>query len=87
MPFPTILPFSIITMSDQNIQRNTNQINNALNAIQKKSKSAHQAQNSKNIPVCAKVEDRDYTIYVTEEGEKISTVERAVKSVRAPATF
>ncbi|MCP8716187.1 MAG: serine/threonine-protein phosphatase 2B catalytic subunit [Asgard group archaeon] len=74
-------------MSDQNIQRNTNQINNALNAIQKKSKSAHQAQNSKNIPVCAKVEDRDYTIYVTEEGEKISTVERAVKSVRAPATF
>lgn len=71
-------------MSDQSIQRNTKQINNALNAILKKSKSGH---DSNNVPVCAKVQDRDYTIYVTEEGDKISTVNRAVKSVRAPATF
>ncbi|RCK60466.1 Serine/threonine-protein phosphatase 2B catalytic subunit A2 [Candida viswanathii] len=71
-------------MSDRHIERNTNQINNALNAIQKKNKP-HES--NANIPVCTKVEGRDYTMYVTEEGEQISTVERAVKSVKAPATF
>ncbi|KAL6453758.1 cna-1 Serine/threonine-protein phosphatase 2B catalytic subunit [Candida maltosa Xu316] len=60
-------------MSSQNIERNTNQINNALNAIQHRKATTDT--------------NKDYTIYITDEGEKISTVERAVKSVKPPASF
>lgn len=52
---------------------NTNQINNALNAIQHKRSASD--------------EKRDRTKYTTDEGETISTVDRAVSSVTPPASF
>lgn len=48
-----------------------NQISNALKALNTKEKPS----------------ERDYSIHVTEEGERISTKERAVASVTPPATF
>lgn len=50
---------------------NRSQINNALKALNTKEKPS----------------ERDYSIYITEEGETISTKERAVKTVTPPATF
>ncbi|WLF77606.1 3',5'-cyclic-nucleotide phosphodiesterase (PDEase) (3':5'-CNP) [Lodderomyces elongisporus] len=54
-----------------NTLKNTTQINNALNAIKRESA----------------VPNKDLTVYVMEDGETYSTVNRAVSSVRAPATF
>ncbi|KAI5956651.1 CNA1 [Candida margitis] len=54
-------------------QTNTKQINNALNAIQHKRSESD--------------EKRDRTKYTTDEGETISTVDRAVKDVTPPASF
>lgn len=52
---------------------NTTQINNALNAIQHKRTESD--------------EKKDRTRYTTDEGEIISTVDRAVSSVTPPASF
>lgn len=51
---------------------NTNQINNALNAISLKA---------------AVEQSSDLTIYINDEGEQYSTVDRAVPSVKPPATL
>ncbi|CAK9438828.1 uncharacterized protein LODBEIA_P30520 [Lodderomyces beijingensis] len=61
------------TNTNANLQQNTTQINNALNAIQ----------SSKTSPLSKK----DLTVYTMEDGETYSTVERAVSSVTPPATF
>lgn len=50
---------------------NATQINNALKALEQK----------------APVSPQDFSVYVTEEGEKIKTNERYVKSVNPPASF
>ncbi|EDK43173.1 serine/threonine-protein phosphatase 2B catalytic subunit [Lodderomyces elongisporus NRRL YB-4239] len=55
----------------KNTSKNTTQINNALNAIKRE----------------LAVPNKDLTVYVMEDGETYSTVNRAVSSVRAPATF
>ena len=55
----------------KNTLKNTTQINNALNAIKRE----------------LAVPNKDLTVYVMEDGETYSTVNRAVSSVRAPATF
>ncbi|KAI5961244.1 CNA1 [Candida pseudojiufengensis] len=52
-------------------QNNTNQINKALNAIQHKRTDSNQ----------------DRTTFTTDDGETYSTIDRAVTSVNAPATF
>lgn len=54
-------------------EENRNQIKNALQAINKKPGQV--------------VQSKDLTVYITEDGQKLSTVDRAVPSVAAPATF
>ncbi|KAI3404645.1 CNA1 [Candida oxycetoniae] len=57
------------------LQQNTNQINNALNAIAKRTSAPPDKQHKKDLSV--------YTL----DGETYSTVDRAVKSVTPPASF
>lgn len=76
-------------MSGNTVQRNTEQINNALNAIQhRRTTTGNELNtNTNQRQILQNPTGRDYTIYVTDDGEKYSTVERAVKSVDPPATF
>ena len=55
----------------QRAQNNSTQINNALRALEEK-----QPPNK-----------RDFSVYITDEGEELSTKERAVKAVEPPASF
>ncbi|CUM66092.1 uncharacterized protein PRCAT00003746001 [Priceomyces carsonii] len=56
-------------MSRQKNMNSSSQIDNALKALQERPPTSRQ----------------DYSVYVTEDGQQLSTTERAVKSVRPPA--
>ena len=70
-------------MSGNTVQRNTEQINNALNAIQhRRTTTGNELNtNTNQRQILQNPTGRDYTIYVTDDGEKYSTVERAVNQL------
>ncbi|CAI5758768.1 unnamed protein product [Candida verbasci] len=69
----------------RNVQHNTKQINNALNAIHHKKSSIPISKNtSQSTHQSSK---RDLTIYIDEGGNKFSTIDRAIKTIDPPATF